>query len=81
MKKIKKHELTREQIELAMQCESPVDLVKLAKERDYEMTEAEADAYLTELADFKLDSEQLKKVAGGYCYSYDCPTDKCSEND
>ena len=44
MKKIKKSELTREQIELAMGCDSPTALVKLAKERGYEMTEAEAEA-------------------------------------
>ncbi len=69
MKKLDKSELTQEQIELAMECESPADLVKLAKERNYEMTEAEAEAYLSELADFKLDSEALKKVAGGGCYS------------
>ena len=34
MKKIKKSELTREQIELAMGCDSPTALVKLAKERE-----------------------------------------------
>ena len=71
MKKIKKSELTREQIELAMGCDSPTALVKLAKERGYEMTEAEAEAYLSELADFKLDSDQLKKVAGGLYETHD----------
>ena len=69
MKKLDRSELTQEQIELAMKCDTAADLVALAKERNYEMTEAEADAYLSELADFKLDSEALKKVAGGGCYS------------
>ncbi len=69
MKKLDRSELTQEQIELAMDCDSPAALVKLAKERGYEMTEVEAEAYLSELADFKLDSEALKKVAGGGCYS------------
>ena len=45
------------------------------------MTEAEAESYLSELADFQLDSDQLKKVAGGYCYSFKCPADRCSEDD
>ena len=72
MKKLDRSELTQEQIELAMDCDSPAALVKLAKERGYEMTEVEAEAYLSELADFKLDSEALKKIAGGGCGYYNC---------
>ena len=66
---IKKEAITREMIEKALTCENPKDLVALAGKEGYEMTEAEAEAYLDELADFKLDSEALKKVAGGGCYS------------
>ncbi len=62
---IKREAITKEMVEKAMSCETPADLVKLAKDEGYEMTEAEAEAYLSELTDYKLDSEQLKKVAGG----------------
>ena len=41
----------------------------------YEVTKDEADAYLTELSDFELDSEALTKVAGGRCYN-DCPGER-----
>ena len=68
---IKREAISREMIETALTCETPTELVKLAKERGYEMTEAEAEAYLSELADFQLDSDQLKKVAGGLYESHD----------
>ena len=40
-------------------------------------TPNEARAYMAELADYELDGEQLKKVAGGDCYNlcHDCPND------
>ena len=70
--KIKKEAITGEMIQKALACETPKDLVALAGKEGYEMTEAEAEAYLDELADFKLDSEALKKVAGGGCGYYNC---------
>ena len=69
---IKKEAITREMIEKALTCENPKDLVALAGKEGYEMTENEAEAYLDELADFKLDSEALKKIAGGGCGYYNC---------
>ena len=71
MKTVKREDITREMIDKALACETPAELVKLAKDEGYEMTEAEADAYLSELADSKLDSGQLKKVAGGGLYGTD----------
>ena len=42
----------------------------LAKSEGFEITKAEAEAYLTELDDFELDEKALDKVAGGaLCYS------------
>ena len=41
----------------------------MAKAMGYELTKDEADADLTELSDFELDSEALTKVAGGGCYT------------
>ena len=79
MKTVKRETITNEMIEKALACETPADLVKMAKDAGYEMTEAEADAYLTELADFKLDSEQLKKVAGGLYSSNESKLLQCNQ--
>ena len=66
---INKNELTKEQIAKAMSCETVEELMKLAKAEGIELTKDEAEAYLTELSDFELDSETLAKVAGGGCYT------------
>ena len=66
---INKNELTKELIQKAMNCETAEELMATAKTMGYEMTKDEADAYLTELSDFELDSEALTKVAGGGCYT------------
>ena len=60
MVKINMNELTKEQIQKAMACETAEELM---------VTKDEAEAYLTELSDFELDSEALTKVAGGGCYT------------
>lgn len=62
-----------------MQCETPEELVELAKAEGVELTLEEAEAYLAEMDDFELDSKQLKAVAGGWC-SDDCEcNDDCGE--
>ena len=76
---INKNELTKEQIEKAMQCKTADELMELAKTGGYEITKDEAEAYMAELADCELAGEQLTKVAGGGCYP-DCPKDYCFEN-
>ena len=50
--------------------QDPDDLLNLAEAEGYEMTKAEAEAYLAELADFELDNAMLEKAAGGIfeCY-------------
>jgi predicted ribosomally synthesized peptide with nif11-like leader len=68
---VNKNELTKEQIEKAMQCKSVEELTALAKAEGYEITKEEAEAYLEELADVELDGKELKNVAGGGCYA-DC---------
>ena len=73
---INKNELTKEMLEKAMQCKDAEELVTLAKTGGFEMTKEEAEAYLTELGDFELDNEHLKRVAGGGCYT-DCDIDYC----
>ena len=76
---INKKELTKEQIMKAMQCKTADELMALAKGSGFDITKAEAEAYMAELADVELDSEQLQKVAGGGCYP-DCKNDYCFEN-
>ena len=54
----------------ALQCKDADELIALAKTGGIELTKEEAEAYITELADFELDDGQLKKVSGGIfeCY-------------
>ena len=65
---INKKELTKEQIEKAMQCKTADELMALAKAEGLAITKEEAEAYLAELADVELNEETLKKVAGGICW-------------
>ena len=73
MAKINKDELTKEQIQKAMSCKSADELIALAKEEGIELTRAEAEAYIDELADFELDAQTLQQAAGGgphKCWTY-----------
>ena len=67
-----KANLSQEVIAKAMQCETPEQLIELAKSEGIDLTLEEAQAYLSEMEDIELDSKQLKAVAGGWC-----PTEKC----
>ncbi len=62
---INKNEISKEMLAKAMQCETVDDLLALAKEKGVNLTKEEAEAYLAEMDDMELDSEQLRKVAGG----------------
>ncbi len=77
MAKIEKNELTKEMVQKAMHCKTVDELLKLAQAEGYEMTRDEAEAYMAELADFELDDENLKNVAGGGCYML-CPQEAIS---
>ena len=66
---INKNELTKEQIAKAMSCETVEELMELAKSEGFELTKEEAEAYMAEMEDVELDSDALKQVAGGMCYS------------
>ena len=74
---INNKEITKEQIEKAMQCKTADELITLAKTEGYEITKEEADAYTAELADVELDGKKLKSVAGGYCYDV-CYSVQCN---
>ena len=66
---INKNELTKEQIQKAMACKTVEELMELAKAEGVELTKEEAEAYMAEMEDVELDSDALKQVAGGMCYS------------
>ena len=76
---INKNELTKAQVAKAMQCKTADELKALAKVAGFDITKAEAEAYMAELADVELDEAQLQKAAGGGCYP-DCKNDYCFEN-
>jgi len=76
---INRNELTKEQVMKAMQCKTADELMALAKGAGFDITKAEAEAYMAEMADVELDEAQLQKVAGGGCYP-DCKNDYCFEN-
>ena len=73
---INKNELTKEQIQKAMSCETVEELMELAKAEGVELTKEEAEAYMAEMADVELDSDALNQVAGGsrLCYTKLCYT-------
>ena len=75
---INKNEITKEQIEKAMQCKTADELMALAKAEGVDITKAQAEAYMAELADVELDGKELRSVAGGGCYA-DCGGHFCDD--
>ena len=67
-----KANFSQELIAKALDCETPEQLVELAKSEDIDLTLEEAEAYLSELDDIELDSQQLKAAAGGGWCPGDC---------
>ena len=76
-KKLKREELTKDMVKKALRCKNADELLKLAKAEGYDVTKEEAEAYMAEMADFELDDENLKNVAGGGCYML-CPQEAIS---
>ena len=74
MNKLDLNSLTKEQIEKAMECKTPDELIALAKKYAIEITKEQAEAYLEELKSVELDHETLEKIAGGR------PGPKCTDN-
>ncbi len=69
---INRNEITKEMLAKAIQCKNADELIALAKTRGFDLNRKDAEAYMEELADFELDADTLKNVAGGGgCYS-DC---------
>ena len=53
------------------------ELMALAKNGGVDITKAEAEAYMAELADCELDGKTLKNVAAGGCWNNICADDTC----
>ncbi len=69
MDKLDLNSLTKEQIAMAMECETPEELIELAKKAGIEITKEQAEAYFNELQNIELDNIKLDAVAGGGCSS------------
>ena len=72
-KQLKREDLTKEMIKQAIRCRDADELLTLAKAEGYAMTKDEAEA------DFQLDDEAMRAVAGGVsgCYMVDGCSFKC----
>ena len=69
MNKLDLNSLTKEQKAMAMACETPEELIELAKKYDIGLTKEQAEAYFNELQNIELDNIKLDAVAGGGCSS------------
>ena len=65
MDKLDLNSFTKEQIEKAMECKTPEELIELAKKAGVELTLEQAETYLKEFDDMELDINDLDEVAGG----------------
>lgn len=79
MAEIDRSKITKEQLEKALECETAEELMALAKAEGFDITKAEAEAYLAEMDDFELDRLELDKVAGGTAKTQLCWTN-CLED-
>ena len=75
MANINPSEMTKEQIQKVMACETVEELMAVAKAEGIELTEKEAEAYMDEFISTELDDEALAKVAGGSWGSPSCSDD------
>ena len=60
---------SKEQLQQAVACETPEELLDLAKKNGIEMTPEQAKKYLAEMENLELDrsDDQMEAVAGGSC--------------
>ena len=72
---IDKSKITKEMLEKALHCNTPEELIAMAKTQGIEITKDEAEAYLAELSEFELKDGELQRVAGGFCGNdLECPS-------
>ena len=63
--KINPNEISKELMAKAQACETPEELMKLAKENGYDLTKEQAEAFFAEGGTVDLSDEDMEKVAGG----------------
>ena len=80
MNKLDLNSLTKEQIAMAMECETPEELIEFAKKAGIEITKEQTEAYLEELQDVELDPEALENVAGGKFIGGSFTSDACAKH-
>ena len=68
---------TSEQLNAALACKTPEELIAFAKENGFELTEEQAKKYLAQMTemDVSLTDAEMKNIAGGACGGY-CVYDK-----
>ena len=66
MMKFRDVELTPEQVRIAMECDTPEELMAVCKEINIDLTKEEAENALANLAEVDLTPEKMKAIAGGY---------------
>ena len=66
MMKFRDVELTPEQVRVAMECDTPEELMAVCKEINIDITKEEAEKTLENLEDIDLTSEEMKAIAGGW---------------
>ena len=72
---IDKTKITKEMLEKALHCNTPEELIAIAKTQGIEITKDEAEAYFAELSEFELKDGELQHVAGGLCGNdIECPS-------
>ena len=55
---INRNEISKEMVTIALQCETAEEMIALAKADGYDITKEEAEAYMAQMDDQELDSEQ-----------------------
>jgi len=61
-----------EQLNAVLACKTTDELIALAKQNGFELTEEKAKEYLAQIAetDVSLSDEEMKNIAGGACPGY-----------
>ena len=65
MMKFRDVELTPEQVRVAMECDTPEELMEICKEINIDITKEEAEKALENMAEVDLTHDQMKAIAGG----------------
>ena len=63
---------TSEQLNAALACKTPEELIKFAGENGVKLTEEQAKTYLAQMAevDVSLSDDEMKNIAAGGCGGY-----------